>query len=138
MLKKDIDILELVQIEPVHLLKKKFVYNYQKNYNIVNFELLYYSKNLIFAKLTAYNTINKITFGKLFNCLGLYVPVVYHIDREEYIAQVEKALNCRFSNINSKEFNKRTTTLLRSYMLTHFIKDNYSLFEDIDILISKF
>jgi hypothetical protein len=135
--KSDIDVLDIVFITPVTLLFKRQVLNYLKVYQIVHFELLFYSRCLIFAKLFVYNPVSNINFGKIFFSNELYLPVGYYANVEQYLKLLQKNLYNMLPDLNTKEFEMKTNSMLKEYVLNELRKDKYSLVESIDKLLNK-
>jgi hypothetical protein len=135
MAKEDLNNLDIILLSPTILLEKRLVWNYLRIPFLIHFEILYYSKNLIFAKLFVYNPINRMTFGKLFYSPNLYLASPYYsMSNEQYLKSIKQNLENKSIKFKSKESN----SILKDYMLQVFTKDKFNLFENIDNLLNKF
>jgi hypothetical protein len=137
MTKKDIDYLDIVYINPVILLYKRQVISYLKVLQIVHFELLYYSRCLIFAKLFVHNPVSNTSFGKILYGPDLYIPMPFYTDSENYLKLIQNNLNEKLPGLNTNEFESKSTAVLKEYVFNNLKKDKFSLFENIVNLLNK-
>jgi hypothetical protein len=136
---KEINELDFSLITPSTLLKNRFIMIMNKYYNIIDFELLYYSKNLLLAKLSTYNPISKASDCQLLYTQKLHMTVEFYVESEEYLKLLHNNLENIFPSFgDTNEFNKEIRFVLKEFINKKFNKDKFSLFENIDNLINKF